>query len=370
MNILIGMLIHNEEDIVAKTLHTLFKQNIFESKLYRIELIIVANACSDNSAAICRNELKNFSLNTEQFTYQVIEKDEPGKIPAWNDLIHQYSSNNEKYIIMMDGDILIQQDNNFETLIQSLENDQHALISTDLPIKDIHYDQSNHFLKKFSLGFSKITRKGEGQLCGQLYCARSSFLRQVIIPKEILIDDTYIKFMACTDGLLKAVDNSRIINHHSVTHVFEAYTGAKNYFNNQVRQTVGFSMWRIFKTIIKNENSNKSALEIIREKFEVNPQWLQTKINAYLDERNWYIYEGALSVRFKRLKRLKTLGKIKMFIPSVAAWLIDLPVILISNSKIKNARLEKLWQDTKSTKMAHQADSLVQLKTKINRQRV
>jgi glycosyltransferase involved in cell wall biosynthesis len=364
MNILIGMLIHNEEAIIAQTLHTVFKQNIFTNSKYSVKVIVVANACSDKSAEICNYELSQFGHENNNFSYQVIEKTEPGKIQAWNDLIHQYSEAKEEYIIMMDGDILLQQNNNFETLIDSLEEDQHALISTDLPIKDIHYDSSNNFTKRFSLGFSKITQKGKGQLCGQLYCARSSFLRQIIIPKEILIDDTYIKFMACTNGLLSPVDNTKIINNHSVSHIFEAYTGLKNYFNNQVRQTVGFSMWRIFKKIIHNEAQKTNAMHFLKERLDSQPDWLQNKINQYMKTRKWFVYDEALSVRFQRLKRLKVAARIKMFLPTCAATLMDIPVVLASNSKIKKSHLQSLWQDTNSNKMAKRADSLIQLKTK------
>ena len=364
MNILIGMLIHNEEAIIAKTLKTVFQQNIFRSYKYQVEIIIIANACSDNSSAICKRELEKFSRKVHNLEYKVIDKDEPGKIPAWNDLIHKYSSPQESYIIMMDGDILLQQKNNFETLIQSLEKNKQALISTDLPIKDIHFSKSNNYLKRFSLGFSKITQKGAGQLCGQLYCARASFLRKIFIPKEILIDDTYLKFMACTNGLTRAVDNSKIINNHSVSHIFEAYTGPKNYFNNQVRQTVGFSLWRMFKEIIKQNKSKANAIQIVRTALNNNPNWLKQEFDKHMQGKRWFVYKGAFSVRFNRLKRLKTMGKIKMFIPTCAAWLIDLPVIFVSNSKIKNSHIQNIWQDTHSTKMASEADSLIQLKTK------
>ena len=135
MKILIGMLIHNEEDIIAKTLQTVFQQGLFANSTYQVTLIVIANACSDRSAEICRNELQKFKKITHNFNYRVVEKVEPGKIAAWNDFIHKYSICNENYIIMMDGDILIQQKNNFQTLVEDLEHNPHALISTDLPIK-------------------------------------------------------------------------------------------------------------------------------------------------------------------------------------------------------------------------------------------
>ncbi|WDE98546.1 glycosyltransferase family 2 protein [Lentisphaera profundi] len=359
MKILIGMLIHNEEDIIADTLKTVFTQDIFNHTQDKIEMIIVANACSDNSAAIAEFLLREFKRLHLNFTYRVVSKEEPGKIAAWNDLIHLYSDPDYDYIICMDGDIIIQQNHNFSTLIDALERNSEALISSDLPIKDISLKAHKGLRNFTSLAFSKITQKGTSQLCGQLYCARADFLKQIYIPPEVLIDDTYIKFMACTGGLKHSVDDSKIISLRHISHIFEAYTGVKDYFNNQVRQTVGFSLWRIFKEIIKNDLINDNAIQAVKKRALENPEWLKEEMLIYFAQgKKWYIYSGALSVRFKRLTRLSFKGKLKMIIPVICAWLVDIAVVFVSNQKIKNSHLQSLWSDTKSKKIAQDLNAM------------
>ena len=346
------MLVYNEEEVISQTLSSLYKQDIFTNNEYEVEIIIVANGCWDDTVKIANKSLANFTLKTP-IEYKVIDKQEPGKVAAWNDLVHKYSNGNEKYIIFMDGDIVIQESDNLSTLVKSLEVKTDALISTDQPIKDIELQKSNSLSSKLSCSFSGITRKGSSQLCGQLYCARASFIKEIYIPPEILIDDTYIKFMACTKGLTQPVDHSKIVNNLYISHVFEAYTGLKDYFNNQVRQTVGFSLWRIFKEIINDDLKHSNAIEIVNNNRLRDPDWLQKEMYKYFTKNNkkWFIYKGALRVRFDRLSRLSLTGKLKMFFPSIAAWLIDLAVYTIANRKIKNKHIQDLWPDTKSKKL-------------------
>ena len=353
MKILIGMLVHNEEDVISNTLSSLFKQDIFTSNQFEVEIIVLANGCWDKTVAVAKSNLANFALKNP-ILYKVIDKEEPGKIAAWNDLVHQHSNGDEKYIIFMDGDIIIQEPNNLSTLVESLENNSKALISTDQPIKDIALEKSKSLRSKLSCSFSKITQKGSSQLCGQLYCARADFIRKIFIPPEILIDDTYLKFMACTGGLKHPVDHEKIVNNYHISHIFEAYTGFQDYFNNQIRQAAGFSLWRIFKEIIKQDLSYSDAIEIVNQKRLQDPFWLKKAMYHYFTngKKKWFIYQGALGVRFKRLKRLNLLGKLKMLIPTCLAWFIDLAVFIMANQKIKNQHLEDLWPDTKSKKLA------------------
>ena len=156
MKILIGILAHNEEEIISQTLKSLFSQDIFLNKGYEIKIIVLANGCSDNTVDIAKTSIEKFNYKLG-VKYEVIDKKTPGKINAWNDIIHKHSSGQENYIIFMDGDIIIQEKNNLSTLVESLNNKPHALISTDQPIKDIEFKNTKS-IRYLLLAFSKLMK--------------------------------------------------------------------------------------------------------------------------------------------------------------------------------------------------------------------
>ena len=273
---------------------------------------------------------------------------------AWNDVMYRHSQGDDDYIIFMDGDIIFLQENNLENLVYALEFNPEAWISTDRPVKDIAVNKSSSVLQKMSLAFSKFTSNAPGQLCAQLYCSRSTFLRRMSIPEGIVAEDTYLKYMAVTDGLTKKQNLDRLIVVDNASHLFEAYVGFGDYFKNQVRQTISFTIWRVFKRHIAHQIASQNALEYSKERYLEDPQWFNKLLRREFGRKKfWFIYSGAFSVRFKRLKFLSLIGKVKMFIPVIFAWLIDVIVFVSSNRKIKSGSLKNIWPDTESKRLAN-----------------
>jgi len=206
-------------------------------------------------------------------TPKVVSTDRAGKVGAWNDVMFTHSEGNDDYIIFMDGDIIFLQENNLENLVNALEFNSEAYISTDRPIKDIAVKDSKSISQKMSLAFSKFTSNAPGQLCAQLYCSRSSFLRRMSIPEGIVAEDTYLKYMAITEGFTEKQNLNRLIVVDNASHLFEAYVGLKDYFKNQVRQTISFTIWRVFKKHIADNVSPNNALEYSKQRYLQDPQW-------------------------------------------------------------------------------------------------
>jgi glycosyltransferase involved in cell wall biosynthesis len=353
MKILIGMLVWNEEKIIAQTIKSLFSQNIFGKQQYEIELIVLANACTDSTAQVAQ---KQFDIlvpkQMAKVEAKVISVKQAGKINAWNSVMFKHSKKNEQYIIFMDGDIIFQQEDNLSKLIQGLEEDSEAWISTDQPVKDISLLKKKNTFQKISLAFSKFTSKGSGQLCAQLYCARSSFLRRVALPDGLIIEDAFLKFIAVTNGLTEKANPKRVIKIEGISHLFEAYTGFKSYFKNQIRQTIAFTIWQIFKAEARRAET-ENAMEFSKEQYLKSPNWFSKIIQQNFQQKKfWHIYPGALTVRFKRLKRLSAFDRLKMLLPVMAASLLDLCIFVASNRKIKKGDLTNIWPDTESMQLA------------------
>ena len=354
MKILLGILVWNEEDIIKQTLQSLFKQSIFKKDEMEVELIVLANGCTDNTVKVSEKSINSLRKSVDcKLVPKVIDSKTPGKIKAWNDVMYKYSSGDEQYIIFMDGDIIFLQDDNLEKLIDALEKDQNAWISTDYPVKDIQFSGKKSLKDRLSLAFSKFTKKANGQLCAQLYCARSSFLRRFSIPEGLVAEDTYIKLLAVTNGLTEKPNEGRLIKVENTSHLFEAYTDFNAFFKNQIRQTISFTIWRIFKKEILKKEKKVNALEYSKEKYFENPEWFRGLIQKSFSEKKfWHIYSGAFSVRIKRLKLLSFPNKLIMFMPVILATIVDSLVFLVSNHKIKKGNIKNIWPDTQSSKLA------------------
>src|SRR5580692_3592205 len=82
----IGILAHNEEPRIAKTLETLFSQDVFEK--YCIELVIVPNGCTDETAAVARRSVQEHqSVWSIHGSARVEELAGAGKTNAWNKFV-------------------------------------------------------------------------------------------------------------------------------------------------------------------------------------------------------------------------------------------------------------------------------------------
>src|SRR5947207_1942131 len=94
----IGIVAWNEEEAVSATLQSLFRQSLFDQfgqRGWGIEIICVANGCTDGTAAVARRtfeEQDRIHSFKDSLSCQVIELPERGKCNAWNAFVHRLST--------------------------------------------------------------------------------------------------------------------------------------------------------------------------------------------------------------------------------------------------------------------------------------
>ena len=102
MRICIGILARNEEQNIGHTLDSLFGQSLFSNSddhFEAIEVICVANGCTDRTADIARQALDTHCSN-RTVTWRVCELEEAGKPNAWNEFVHSFSDQSADVIIL------------------------------------------------------------------------------------------------------------------------------------------------------------------------------------------------------------------------------------------------------------------------------
>ena len=60
MKILLGILVWNEEDIIGQTLKSLFEQTLFHRTGIEIELIVLANGCTDKTTEVSEKAIQKY----------------------------------------------------------------------------------------------------------------------------------------------------------------------------------------------------------------------------------------------------------------------------------------------------------------------
>ena len=358
MIISIGILAWNESESITGTINSLMNQSLFQEittkKDLKIEVIAVPNGCTDNTAEKAGEALKQRAetLPENVFSWSVEVLSEPGKINAWNQFIHGFSNSEADYIILADADIIIDRPDTLKNMVSELERNKNAAVAVDMPRKHTEDKRNKTLSDRISLMLSGITRASPGQLTGQLYCARGPLLRQVHIPKGIIVEDGFIKQMVCTELMRKPCDNNLIIRAPEASHVFEAYTGIKDIFLNQRRQQIGHTVYTYLRDYLIQHIGEKDAGQIIAENNSSNPEWFRELIKQRVCQSRWWVmYPGAFSVRWRRLKNLSIMRRILAIPVATAAFLLDIAVLTAANQTLRKGQLASAWQDTKSSKL-------------------
>lgn len=356
MIISVGVLAWNEEECIGTSLQSLLEQTLLrelaDHAADRLEVVVVPNGCSDRTAEKAAEALRagSAALPAARFSWRIETLLEPGKVNAWNQFVHRFSDQAADFIFLMDADIRFTHPDTLKNMLQSLTQTPCADAATDLPQKHLLFKPRKTLGDRLSLAIGQMTQTAPAQLTGQLYCARGPLLRRIHMPTGLMIDDGFLKQMICTNLFTQPPDNQRIIRAPNASHVFEAYDRISDIFNNQRRQQIGHCIYTYLRDCLKGSDGKRDAGELIAENNKRDPDWFMKVIRARVRQGGWWvIYPGALWVRFKRLNNLSPSQAVLRFPVAVAAFLMDVVVLVAANRRLRSGKLAGVWKDTKST---------------------
>lgn len=349
MKIAAAILAWNEEASIGAMIDSLTTQSLLakvDGTAMSLEILVVPNGCTDGTAAAARAALERLRLKWPAVTAAVHELSTPGKANAWNEFVHRLSDPGADYFLFLDADIELRGDDTLWNLVDTLETNRHAKISTDRPIKHLELKPVRGPLDRLLLRAGDMTGAAPGQLTGQLYCARASALRQLVIPRGLIVEDGFIKQMICTDGYRQAVDQTLVVRAPDAAHIFECYTRPSDVFNHQVRQAVGQTIYSYVRDDLKR--CGRPVFEELRSRSAADPDWLQHVIHAELSRRGWWVMDtSSIAMRWRRIRFAKSLRQRAAFTAlALAALAIDIPVFAVSNWKLRTGRINGIWKNT------------------------
>lgn len=352
MKICFGMAARNEEEIIEPTLKSLFGQSVFHSETITVEFLCLANNCTDRTADVARKTIQTFlekHPETARHRLEVKETSVPGKNNVINQTVHHFGDPETDYYFFIDADICFITNDVIQSMIDSLEENPDAFIASDRPVKHILFKQKHSLLDRISMRTSYINQNAPGQIFGQLYIARGSFMRRLWIPKEIIQDDGFTKKMAVTNFLTEPDDpDRRVATAQAAYHLFEAYTRPYDIYATQRRQTSGYMIHEWHWTYLKEQMSaEEDAGQVIERLNRERPDWSTELVNRRVEEGDtWRHYRTIINTRISRWKRSTPTGKLLRFPLLLFQTALDSIVYLDARRVLKNR--SAIWRDTKT----------------------
>ncbi|MGF1481230.1 MAG: glycosyltransferase family 2 protein [Cyanophyceae cyanobacterium] len=336
-SISIGILAYNESASIQKTLESLFEQSLINDfrLCENVELVVVPNGCTDNTADLCRHLLDKLVSHSPhpRLSWKVCEVAQPGKSNAWNLYVHQFSGSEAQSLFLMDADIQFLGSHTLWNMLKILEENADAWIATDLPVKDIDFKNKKNLMERLS---AQTAGSDIHDICGQLYCGRADILRKIWLPLDLIVEDGFLRAMILTDRFTSPENLDRIRRASDASHTFEAYTTVSSLIKHEKGIVVGIVINAlIYHYLWANCNSQQDAGSLIKFNNEQNPLWVRGLIQQTRDQQGWWLIpRSMLSRRFRRL-RYSTPLKAALKLPFTGlASLVDLMVFFQANIEI------------------------------------
>jgi glycosyltransferase involved in cell wall biosynthesis len=357
MKISIGILAHNESALISIMLDSLFQQSLLQkpnSNIEIIEILVIPNGCTDNTAEVATNTLQELSNKypiSSKVQWQIKDLKQPGKSNAWNVYIHQLSAPDADYIFLMDSDIELLETTTLSSMIDILEQNSDAWVSVDRPVKDITLKLQPNLLERLSILASKLSGVGNNVpgkpawICGQLYCARGRILRQIWLPIDVINDDSFVYTNVVTDCLRSEENPHRVILADSASHKFEAYTNLSRLFNHEKWLIMGSTINDlIYQDLRSQKNSQQNLSSLIKQRNQEDGAWLSQLLQKQIQQQGWWLIPRFfLTRRFSSLFN-KPLPKAILFFPlALMAFGVDLWLSLQANLQLHQGKGLGYW---------------------------
>jgi glycosyltransferase involved in cell wall biosynthesis len=354
MLVSVGILAWNEAATIELTLTSLFKQTALrppdaDLPRHSWEIIVVPNGCTDETAAVSRRVLaQQVSLiGRSDISWTVREITESGKSNAWNHFIHQFSSRQAELILMLDADIEFGQPETISNTITALLADALAVAAVDLPLKDAHKKTNRSLIERISIAASNTPASSPVGLSGQYFCARADALRRIWMPKGLSVEDGFLGAMLCSDCFRAPLDPRKLIRAPHASHYYETLTNIFAIFRHELRLVIGtalncYLVWDFL--IFATDPCGGGAGELIRNQLERDPDWYSKLITNAIRNRGWWVLpRGMLLRRFHGYRAHSGVRFMRWLIIAFVGFLLDLPVFLVANRRIKKTNLIGYW---------------------------
>lgn len=333
------ILAKDEGKTISDCLQAISQQTILNDPKTALEIIVVPNGCTDNTALVA-TDAGNYFEHYDQVTFQVHNLTQGGKSRSWNRAVHEFAAPNGDLRFFLDADITLCAHDVMANMVSYLLANPQFEVVTGKPAKDYHFKKNKNLAEKFSLKVSRETAYVNA-ISGGCYVARAPALSKIWLPNDTPGEDGFLNAMITTDGFTVSPPKRCVRQYPEVTHIFEGER-VSSFSRHEKRLIVGtvINTW-IFEHLQKMKHSEPCGYWI-REENERNPNWIDDIVSKRVGNHSWVVPPRIFRQRL--LRRHLPLVPYLMSLPiRLAAAAISVPAILGANRLLKRRGAASFW---------------------------
>ena len=333
------VLAKNEAASIGGLLRQLTQQVLFLRDDVLIDLHVVANGCTDDTAASA--EGARGELEATNATLIVHDLQRGGKSRSWNRAVHDLIRPGADFLLFLDSDITLLNEQVLQELLVALTKTASASACSGYPVKDIDTKKAKSLLDRFSLAVSRQSRT-EGVINGSLYLVRAAALKEVWLPDQTPGEDGFLNAMLTTHGFTVPPEPGRVITLWRPTHHYRAHR-ARDFLHHERRMIVGTMVNRWIFEHLWSLRSDKPVGRLIKQWNEQRPSWVDDLIQRHTRGRSWVI-PGAIMFGRLALRGKQPSWKLPLHLAGGAlATILTLPPAIAANSKLRRLGAAETW---------------------------
>jgi glycosyltransferase involved in cell wall biosynthesis len=334
------ILAKDEASTIEACLAAVQGQSLLARPDVRAEILVVANGCTDDTAARARAFL---AARPMRGGHRLIVHDLPqgGKSRSWNRAVHEFSSAEAGFLVFLDSDVTLAGPDVMAELLDGLVADRSAAAWSGFPVKDTALKPRKSLLDWFSLRMSQETRYVDA-ICGSLYVIRAEEARQIWLPDATPGEDGFLDAMIKTHGFSRPADGTRVRQIHKGTHFFED-PGTGSFLSHERRMFVGTMVNRWLFEHFNAMGLSVPAGPMIAQMNAREPLWVEEVIARNARRGGWLIHPDLFLRRFRFPSQVGWLKALAFFPLSLAATLVALPSAVMANRLLKQKGAADHW---------------------------
>ena len=226
MRVDIGVFAHNEADGIAAMVARLLDQDILRDPAFSVRVLVLANGCSDDTAAQARRA-----------GVEAVDLPEGGKSRTWNRFVHDLARADAEVLVFCDADIEFCDTGAVRRLVLAMG--PHWVINSQ-PVKDIvARPEGLSAMDKIIAAAGGGLDDWQTAICGQLYAMPTGMARRFHLPIGLPVEDGFLRAMVLTDALTGPEDFSRIAGAEGVSHIYASERTIGALIRHQSRLVIG-----------------------------------------------------------------------------------------------------------------------------------
>lgn len=337
----IGIFAHNEANVIAGMLTRLLAQDIFRTGRFSVNVYVLANGCTDQTAAKAAEAARALAD-----TGSVIVCDLPagGKSRTWNAFVHDISRADADVLVFCDADIDIPNADMLSAFATAFLADDRLRALNSHPVKDLHYQagQLNPLEKLIASGANSLGN-WRNEICGQLYALRPAFARTLYLPIGLPVEDGFVRAMVLTDKLQEPEDFTVIDGIEGLFHIYNSERTLGSLIRHQTRIVIGSAInAALFGHLVQLE---KGAIPDTLRQASLDEHWLSNIIKSSLPRwpQGWVPLHYLIKRSARQLRSPKELLRPRALAVFVAGFGLDMVVYIQAQYKMATGSGAGYW---------------------------